>query len=175
MTSPKALGAVAVLVIGAFMVLHGAGNNLGVPTVANQGATPAPTATQPAFALPSASPVPSAAPTAYAVNLAHAQSAATAFATTYMAYIYGRAPIASVQNVSDYVRAQLPGTYLTYVSPSHQMGPYTVSNVAVTPVEPEGTLIVVATVSESGPWYNVSFNMSPQGSSWATNEVPTFG
>jgi len=175
MTSPKALGAVAVLVIGAFMVLHGAGNNLGVPTVANQGATATPTATQSAFASPSALTVPSAAPTAYPLNLTHAHTAATAFATTYMAYIYGRAPVTSVQNVSDYVRARLPSTYQVYVSPSHQQATYTVTNVAVTPVEPEGTLIVVATVSESGPWYNVSFNMSPQGSSWATNEVPTFG
>ena len=182
MSSAKNIVAIVVVLAIAGLILFrgGAATSPGPTAVlpsASAAETPAATATPSVSAIATLATLAPLGTSPPAVNFAGSQQQATAFATTYLAYVYARtSDTSTITNVTEETRGRLPQTRGN-ISPNEQQRPYTIPSVVATPIQPEGTLIVEVSVAEGagGAAYHVHYTMALYDGVWKTNQTPTFG
>jgi hypothetical protein len=129
---------------------------------------PSPAATSTSTSMPTAVPGDGSTPS----SALDAQ--ATSFLNSYLAYLYGKASLAQVVDVTGSVRQGLPATLQNF-TPAEQARGYTIENEQTTPPQ-NGSIDGTALIQESGglATYTINFTMSQQNGVWVVDSVPTF-
>lgn len=99
---------------------------------------------------------------------------ARSFLNSYLAYLYGKASLAQVVDVTDTARQGLPATLQNF-SPAEQARTYRIESEQTTPPQ-DGSSDGTALIQEGGglATYTINFTMSQQNGVWVVDSVPTF-
>lgn len=134
------------------------------PTKATSSPTPGQTVS------PSMPPIPQVSAIGPPTPAPMAEADASLFLDSYLSYLYNGAPLSSVLNVDQSVRARLSSTLLSVTQGRH----YTITYQGLF-VQDATNVQVDDTISEGGlARYSLAYTMALQGTVWNVNTLPVF-